>query len=247
MFYTDIGDLLILFWKTIQQLPQAWRHRRKIFEQLFEIGNASLFMVGLLSFFIGGVLALQTGPVFKDRGVVSFVGGMVGLAMAKELGPVMIAIMIAGRVGSAMAAEIGSMLIYQEIDALKTMNINPIRFLVLPRFVAIAIAMPCLVVLATLVGWIGGAVVSVANSEIALSFDGYFNSLKDMVGPMDMLNGSIKTLVFSQIIVFVSCHQGLNTIGGPRGVGRSVTKAVVNSIILILIADYFLTRLMIKW
>jgi phospholipid/cholesterol/gamma-HCH transport system permease protein len=119
-------------------------------------------MVCVLSFFIGGVLALQTGPVLVERGLASAVGGLVGISIAKELAPVMMSILIAGRIGSAMAAEIGSMQVYQEIDALRTMNINPAD-LVLPRIIAIAVALPMLVTFAILVGWLGGALVAFGN------------------------------------------------------------------------------------
>jgi len=238
--------MLLLLRQALASLPRAWRQRAKVFDQLFEIGNASLFMACLLSLFIGGVLALQTGPVMSDRGVTSFIGGMVGLAMCKELGPVMMAVLIAGRIGSAIAAEIGSMRAYQEIDALRTMNIDPVDYLVLPRMIAISVAMPLLVVFSTLIGWMGGALVVTTNPAVNLSYVGYMNSLGDMVDGGDILNGLIKSLVFALIIGIVSCHQGMETIGGPRGVGRSVTKAVVNSIALILVFDYFLTRIMIN-
>lgn len=243
---SDIGRMLLLLKQSLASLSQAWRQRTRVFEQLFEIGNASLFMACLLSLFIGGVLALQTGPVMSDRGVTNYIGGMVGLAMCKELGPVMMAILISGRIGSAITAEIGSMKVYQEIDALRTMNINPIRFLVMPRLLAIMIALPLLVVFSTLIGWMGGAMVATFNPAVNLSYAGYINSLGDMVDGFDVLNGLIKSFVFAVIIGVVSCHQGLETIGGPRGVGRSVTKSVVNSIVLILMLDYFLTRIMIN-
>src|SRR5664279_3084906 len=156
--FQNIGEMVLLFWRTLTALPLAWRQRQKVLDQFFEIGNASLFMVCVLSFFIGGVIALQTGPVLVERGLASAVGGLVGISMCKELAPVMMSILIAGRIGSAMAAEIGSMRVYQEIDALRTMNINPIHYLVLPRLVAIAAAVPLLVIFAILVGWLGGAV-----------------------------------------------------------------------------------------
>ena len=123
--FENIGEIVLLFWRTLLALPLAWRQRQKVFDQFFEIGNASLLMVCVLSFFIGAVIALQTGPVLVERSLSSAVGGVVGIAIAKELAPVMMAILIAGRIGSAMAAEIGSMRVYQEIDALRTMNINP--------------------------------------------------------------------------------------------------------------------------
>src|SRR5207244_1555829 len=171
--FQNIGEMVVLFWRTLLALPLAWRHRYKIFDQFFEIGNASLLMVCILSFFIGGVIALQTGPLLVERGLASAVGGVVGYSICKELAPVMMSILIAGRIGSAMAAEIGSMRVYQEIDALRTMNISPIHYLVLPRLAAIAVALPMLVVFGILVGWMGGALVSMANNRIAVSFDGF--------------------------------------------------------------------------
>lgn len=237
--------MLILFWRTLGALPLAWRHRQKVLDQLFEIGNASLLMACILSLFIGGVLSLQTGPVLAERGLSNLLGGIVGLSMCKELAPVMMAVLIAGRIGSAMAAEIGSMEVYQEIDALKTMNINPIHYLVLPRVIAISAALPILVVFAVLTGWLGGALVSVYHEKIAITFPIYFNNLRDVVGLGDVLNGLIKSFCFAVVIGVVACHQGMITIGGPRGIGRSVTKAVVNSIVLILILDYFLTQFLL--
>ena len=183
-------------------------------------------------------MAIMTGA----SSLASAVGGIVGIAMAKELAPVMMAILIAGRIGSAMAAEIGSMRVYQEIDALRTMNINPIHYLVLPRVVAIAVALPMLVVFAILVGWLGGAIVTETNSHIAIPFQAFFADLRNIVMLKDVANGVFKSFCFALIIGVVSCHQGLTTIGGPRGIGRSVTKAVVNSIVLIVISDYLLTN-----
>lgn len=244
--FQNIGEIVLLFWRALKAMPMMWRQRQKIFDQFFEIGNASLLMVCVLSFFIGGVLALQTGPVLVERGLASAIGGLVGISVAKELAPVMMAVLIAGRIGSAMAAEIGSMRVYQEIDALRTMNIDPIHYLVLPRIIAIAVALPLLVVFAILVGWLGGALVAFANDRIYLSFTAFFSNLAEVVEASDVANGLFKSFCFALIIGVVSCHQGLVTIGGPRGIGRSVTKAVVNSIVLIVIFDYVLTRLLLK-
>jgi len=238
--------MIILFWRTLAALPVTWRQRQKVFDQAFEIGNASLFMVCLLSLFIGGVIALQTGPILVERGLASAVAGVVGIAVCKELSPVLMAVLIAGRIGSAMAAEIGSMRVYQEIDALRTMNINPIHYLVLPRMVAIALALPLLVVFSILVGWLGGALVAAINHRIDIQFALFFTGLNDVVAIKDVANGVFKSFVFALVIGVVSCHEGLTTRGGPRGIGRSVTKAVVNSIVLIVIIDYMLTRVLLK-
>jgi phospholipid/cholesterol/gamma-HCH transport system permease protein len=244
--FENIGDMVLLLWRTLLALPQTWRQRQKVFEQFFEIGNASLLMVCTLSFFIGGVIALNFGPPLVERNFTNAVGGVVGLAIALELAPVMMAILVAGRIGSAMAAEIGSMRVYQEIDALRTMNINPVNYLVLPRILAIAVALPLLVVFSVLVGWFGGAVVADLNSHMEIPFKAFFGDLKDLVALKDVVKGVFKSFCFAIIIGTVSCHQGLTTLGGPRGIGRSVTKAVVNSIVLIVIFDYILTRFLIN-
>jgi phospholipid/cholesterol/gamma-HCH transport system permease protein len=240
--FRDIGEAMVMFGRTLQALPRTWRHRRKVAEQLFEIGNASLFMACVLSLFIGGVIALQVGPVLAERGLGSYLGRMVGIAMSKELAPVMMAILIAGRIGSAMAAEIGSMQVYQEIDALRTMNINPVHYLVLPRLVAISVALPALVIFSMLVGWMGGAAVAVLNAEIGTSFRTFFTDLRGYVDLNAVCHGLVKSLIFALVIGIIGCHEGFRTRGGPRGIGRSVTRAVVNSIVLILILDYFVTR-----
>jgi phospholipid/cholesterol/gamma-HCH transport system permease protein len=242
--FENVGEMMVLLWRTIQALPQIFRQRQKVYDQLFEIGNASLLMACILSLFIGGVIALQTGPVLAERGLTSAIGGLVGLSICKELAPVMMSVLIAGRIGSAMAAEIGSMRVYQEIDALRTMNINPIHYLVLPRIAAISVALPILVLFSILVGWFGGGLVAVLNERISITFPSFFSNLRDVVKLGDVLNGLCKSFVFAVVIGTVSCHQGMVTIGGPRGIGRSVTKAVVNSIVLILILDYFLTRML---
>jgi phospholipid/cholesterol/gamma-HCH transport system permease protein len=244
--FQNIGEMVVLFWRTLAAFPVAWRQRQKVYEQFFEIGNASLLMVCILSFFIGGVIALQTAPVLVERGLATAVGGVVGISICRELAPVMMSILIAGRIGSAMAAEIGSMTVYQEVDALRTMNINPIHYLVVPRLTAISIALPLLVVFSVLVGWLGGAVVSMANHRIDIPFASFISALQDVVQIEDVANGIFKSFIFALIIGVVSCHQGLVTRGGPRAIGQSVTKAVVNSIVLIVITDYVLTRLLLR-
>jgi phospholipid/cholesterol/gamma-HCH transport system permease protein len=230
-----IGEVVLLGAGPMRALP----------DQLFEIGNASLFMACLLSLFIGGVLALQSGPRLAENGLSGLLGGLVGLSMAEELAPVMMSILVAGRIGSAMAAEIGSMRVYQEIDALRTMNIDPIHYLVLPRIVAITLGLPTLVAFSMVVGWTGGALVAMGNPEIQLTATEYFLNLRRSVEGFDVAKGFIKSVVFAISVGLVSCHQGLQTAGGPRGIGRSVTRAVVWSIVLILILDYALTRLLL--
>lgn len=245
--FRDLGSILLLFAATVSASSRMWRERRKVLEQLFEIGHTSLFMACTLSFFIGGVLALQTGPVLVEQGLGFSLGGIVGLSMCKELAPVMMGILLAGRIGSAMAAELGSMRVSQEIDALKTLNIDPVHYLVMPRVIAITLALPCLVVFSNLVGWFGGAIVANYNQDIAVTFGAFFENLRQAVEGKDIVNGLFKSMIFALTIGVVSCHQGLATLGGPRGVGRTVTKAVVNSLVLILLLDYVLTRILMPF
>ena len=243
--FQNLGEIIILLLKTLAEIKRIPGKIHSILEQLFEMGNASLLMAGLLSLFIGGIMALQIAPQMAERGITGVIGAVIGLAMCKELAPVMMAILVIGRVGSAMTAEIGSMRAYNEIDALETMNISPIRFLVLPRITAICIALPMLTLFSMLVGWIGGLAVSTFNQMSAITMEGYFESLKTNVDASDIFEGLIKSLVFALAIGLIACHQGLVTKGGPRGIGRSVTKSVVNSIVAVLLIDYVVTRIIL--
>jgi phospholipid/cholesterol/gamma-HCH transport system permease protein len=245
--FRELGRMLLLAVEVVRALPQVPRRLRPLAEQLFEIGNASLFTACILSLVIGGVLSLQAGPMLTSRGLGNQLGGLVALSMCRELAPVMMGILLAGRIGSAMAAELGSMMVYQEIDALRTLNIRPVPYLLMPRVLAITLSLPCLVIFSNLVGWIGGAAVASWNADVALPWSAFFANIRETLLPRHLINGLLKSIVFAVAIGVVSCHHGMATIGGPRGVGRSVTKAVVNSIVLILILDYVLTRLLLPW
>jgi len=243
--FQTTGEILRLLGESVYWCRTFFDNRDKVYRQMLEIGNHTLPVGALISLFIGGVLALQSGPALAQFGVEENIGGIVGLSMVKELGPVMAAILVAGRVGSAMTAEIASMSVYEEIDALKTMDINPVRYLVMPRFIASLFALPILVVYMDIIGWFGGALVSFANPDIHISFNVYFRNLSELVEFSDILNGLVKAMVFGIIISIVCCYVGLKTKGGPREIGTSVTKAVVLSFILILIFDYYITRVLI--
>ncbi len=244
LFITTGGIIKLLF-QAIYWCRDAYWNMDKILYQITEIGNNTLPVATLIALSSGAVLSLQSGPTLASFGIEENLGGIVGLSMVKEIGPVMASILIAGRMGSAMSAEIGSMSVYDEIDALKTMNINPVRFLVMPRFLAMILALPVLVLFMDVVGWFGGALVASANPEIGLSYQVYFRNLADFVTVKAVFNGLIKAFIFGIIISIVSCYVGLRTKGGPREIGRSVTKAVVLSFILVLVSDYFITRILL--
>jgi phospholipid/cholesterol/gamma-HCH transport system permease protein len=209
------------------------------------MGYATVPLVAILSFFIGAVLALQIGYSIMDFGAKQYIGTIVGLAMVRELSPVMTAVMVTGRVGSAVTAELASMKVYQEVDALRTMNIPPERFLVLPRLAAIILVMPVLLMVSVITGWMGGQIVSELVPWIDLSSQSYYNSLKSFTDWDDVTDGLVKAELFGIGILLISCHLGLRTSGGPREIGAAVTRAVVVCIIFILIFDYFITNILI--
>ncbi|RFC51449.1 MAG: phospholipid/cholesterol/gamma-HCH transport system permease protein [Verrucomicrobia bacterium] len=222
-------------------LPRQWG---RFIEQCYMIGYTTLPIVAILSFFIGSVLALQAGYSMQNFGTQQFIGSLVGLSMARELGPVMVAILVAGRVGSAIAAELASMKVYQEVDALVTMNIPPARMLVMPRLAASLVMVPVLALIGDLVGWFGGALVSKYTAIISIEPEAYFAVLRHYTHFKDVLNGLVKAEIFGFVVVLVCCNIGLNTRGGPREIGASVTRAVVVSLILILVLDYFVTQIL---
>jgi phospholipid/cholesterol/gamma-HCH transport system permease protein len=236
------GSTIQLMFRALSYAGTLPRQRARFIEQCYMIGYTTLPIVAILSFFIGAVLALQAGYSMQNFGAKQFIGSLVGLSMARELGPMMVAILLAGRVGSAIAAELASMKVYQEVDALVTMNIPPARMLVLPRLAAALVMVPVLGIIADLVGWFGGAIVSKYTSFIAIGPEAYFSVLRQYMKFEDVLNGLIKAEVFGFVVVLICCNIGLNTRGGPREIGASVTRAVVSSLIAILILDYFVTK-----
>src|SRR5207249_6606744 len=172
----------------------------------------------------------------------SVLGPIVGLAMTKELGPVMMAFLLAGRAGSAMAAELGSMTVYDEINALRTMDIDPVRFLVMPRFVAATLALPLLILYSDFIGVWGGAVVVAIDPAIKLTVNEYFARMLEWVHLSDILIGLVKGLIFGMISSILPCTFGLRTRGGTEGIATATTAAVVWSFILIIVFDFLIVR-----
>ena len=240
--FEGIGSTVLLLVRSLGFLGTLPRQFARFIDQCYMIGYTTIPIVAILSFFIGGVLALQAGYAIQDYGAKEFIGSLVGLSMARELGPVMVAILVAGRVGSAIAAELASMKVYQEIDALETMNIPPARMLVMPRLAAITVMMPPLTIISNLVGWFGGAIVANYVRFISLTPEEYFSALRQFTKFKDVMAGLMKGEIFGFVVVLVCCNIGLNTKGGPREIGAAVTRSVVVSLILILVLDYFVTK-----
>ena len=244
-FHETVGEMVMLLGQTVWFFREAPRNIQSIFTQMAIIGFETLPMASVMAFFVGMVLALQTGAELQKYGTQNIIGGIVGLSMVRELGPVMTSFLVAGRAGSAMAAEIGVMKVYEEIDALKTLDINPVRYLAMPRLIACLICVPALVVYADFVGILGGALLSHLHPKIFISYSTYYDSLETALRFKEIGAGLLKATVFGGIIGLVSCYTGFKTTGGARGIAQSTTRAVVLSFMLILVADYFLTRILL--
>ena len=212
---------------------------RNFLEQLLKIGADSTIVVGVTAFFTGMVLALQAWIGFRKFNAESLVGAVVTLSMTRELGPVITSLMVTGRSGSAMAAELGSMRVTEQIDALESLAVNPVDYLVTPRFYASLVALPLLTALADLIGIGGGYFVSV--KLLGLSPHLYFQEIRHYVELHDFLSGIVKAVFFGGILSLWACRTGFVASGGAAGVGRAVTRSVVSASMSILVIDYFLT------
>jgi len=241
-FLHGTGEWALLLLQALAWCRFAPRYLDRILGHLLEFGNHTLPIASLMAVFIGGVLALQTGSRLAQFGLEGAIGGIVGLSMVKELGPVMTAILVVGRVGSAVAAEIGAMNVYEEIDALKTLDIDPVRYLVMPRLVASVIAVPALCMYVNVVGLLGGAFVSAVNPKIGVSARLFKMNFEQVVKGGDFLDSLLKSVIFGVAIAITCCYVGLKTTGGPEEIGRAVTRAVVLSFMLIFVLNYLITR-----
>jgi phospholipid/cholesterol/gamma-HCH transport system permease protein len=236
-----LGEGWLLFLRTIRTLPYVGRDRQRVVAQLVRVGTETLPIGALLSMFVGMVLVLQAADQLRQvsQGVL---GPLVGLSMTKEMGPVMMAFLLAGRAGSAMAAEVGSMAVYDEINALRTMDIDPVRYLVLPRFVAATVALPMLVLYADFIGVLGGAAIVGLDPAIKISLTEYFARMLEWVHFQDIFVGLVKAVVFGAVASILPCTFGFRTRGGTEGIATSTTAAVVWSFVLILLFDFLIVR-----
>jgi len=234
-----VGDYVSMIWDVCWaalKKPPAWS---LIQEQLYHIGVMSFSVVATTGFTTGFVLAAQSFYQLGEKGLAGVTGVLVGKSMITELGPILTAFMVTGRVGASMCAELGTMKVTEQIDALKSMAINPNAYLVAPRFIAGIFMIPLLTLFSTMMGIFGGYLIAV--NLFHLSAASYFDPMQIHITLFDVATGVIKSFIFGILLVTVCCYRGMNTSGGAAGVGKATTQSVVTSYILILLADFFLT------
>jgi phospholipid/cholesterol/gamma-HCH transport system permease protein len=209
--------------------------------QMEQIGVRSLGVAGITTIFTGMVLALQTALSLPSLGVKYYIGSVVAKSLVRELGPVLTALIVGGRIGSGMTAEIGTMKVTEQIDALRSMAADPVKKLVAPKLVATLVMLPVLTVIGDALGILGGLIVAVATLNVTSGL--YLNDVVAKLAISDVLSGVTKSFFFAYFIAIIGCYNGLNTTGGADGVGRATTNTVVLAAILVLVSDFFITKL----
>ena len=241
LFMRNTGRGVQMTLQAFAFIPLVYKSREEICRQMFVTGVKSLGVTSTVALFTGMILALQSGLILRSYGQETKVGYLVAQTMFREMGPFMTALILAASVGSAMAAEIGTMAVSQEIAALDVMSINPVRFLVMPRLVALMLTCPVLTAYTNFIGIIGGGFV--ANTQLDVSWALYFENVRFMLYEKEIWVGMLKAIVFAIIVVAVSCYEGMAAKDGAVGVGRATRHAVVTSFLLVLITGYMITRL----
>jgi phospholipid/cholesterol/gamma-HCH transport system permease protein len=225
----------LFYWTFIDFLRSKSHRKGEFINQAVLIGVNAVPIVGLISFLIGAVLALQSAAQLRQFGANVFISDLIVIAIVREMGPLLTAIMIAGRSGSAIASEVATMVVMEEVDALKTMALNPVRYIIVPKMHASLFTFPFLTVLADVLGIVGGMLV--AYFYLDLSFTVFYNRMVDVLYFKDIFTGILKSLIFAAIIVQTAAYFGFHVKGGAEGVGKYTTSAVVTSIFLVILAD----------
>jgi phospholipid/cholesterol/gamma-HCH transport system permease protein len=234
-----LGDITLFAWQTVKWLITRLPNRDTLYNNMYQIGVLSLPVVALTGTFIGMVLAVQSYNQFRAFGLETQLGGVINRTMFRELGPVLAATMLAGRVGSAMAAELGTMRVTEQIDALSSMGANPIHYLVVPRFLSCLLLIPSLTIMAVFMGVVGGAAYCVFQFNIDMAH--YSRNAKLFVENWDLLYGVVKSVFFGATIGLLSCYRGFHCKPGAEGVGQAATTAFVQSFVVIIALDFFLS------
>ncbi len=245
VFTEEAGEFLLFIQKTFSWFPRKPFRSALFFKQMEFIGVNSIPIIALTGTFTGMVFALQTGYAFKLFNAEAFVGSTVGLALSREIAPVFTALMVVARAGSGMAAEIGTMKVTEQVDAMVSMAVHPIHYLVVPRVLASMVMVPLLTAIFCFIGVFGAYVVSVYLLQIDPK--SFTQKLLYYVDVSDLMGAMMKSVVFGALLSLISCHRGYRTYGGAQGVGRATTQAVVISSVTILIVDYFLTSWILEF
>jgi phospholipid/cholesterol/gamma-HCH transport system permease protein len=240
-YLSRIGQIAIFTSNAVKHCFSPPFYPKLILKQIIQIGYFSLPVVGLTAIFSGAVLALQSYSGFSRFNAESTIATVVVLSITRELGPVLAGLMVAGRVGASMAAEIGTMKVTEQIDALTTLSTNPLKYLVVPRIIAGVLMLPFLVLIADIIGVMGGYLVAVY--ELGFSSGPYIQNTFEFLKAIDVISGLTKAAFFGFIITVMGCYWGYNSKGGAEGVGIATTNAVVSSSITILIVNYIITGL----
>jgi len=240
-FVDYLGGLTEMLWEAAVGAVTRPFYRAELLRQMDELGVKSVSITGLTALVTGGVLALQTAYALAAFGGKMFTGRVVALSLVRELGPVLTALMVGGRVGSGITAELGSMTVTEQVDALRSMAISPVRRLVVPRILATVLMMPVLTALADVLGILGGLLIAVL--ELQMTANDYISSIWTQLAISDICSGLGKTVFFGLEIAAIGCYNGLNVQGGAASVGTATTRTVVLASICILVSDFFLTRL----
>lgn len=241
LFLQSLGKISLFIGETIVNMIKPPFYGKIILRQMIEIGFYSLPVVGLTAIFTGAVLALQSYTGFSRFNAESSIATVVVISITRELGPVLAGLMVAGRVGASIAAEIGTMRVTEQIDALSTLSTNPFSYLIVPRVIASLIMLPCLVLIADIIGVYGGYLVGIHMLDFNPT--SYLQSTFDYLEVNDVVSGLIKAAVFGFIIAIMGCYHGFYSRGGAQGVGTATTNAVVTASITILLLNYILTSI----
>ncbi len=232
----------MLYWGTIGAFKRQDFKRGGLAEQMYHLGFGALGIVALLSFLIGVVLSLQTAIQLRTFGAGVFLAPLIGITMVRQMGPLLTAIILAGRTGSATTAEIATMVVGEEIDALRTMGINPMQYVVAPKFWAISLTMPLLSIIATAAGILGGFVVAILYLELSSAL--FWGELAKALLAEYVLAGCFKSMVFSWLIIWIGCYYGFKVRGGAEAVGKQTTSSVVAGIFIIIVANALFSFIM---
>jgi phospholipid/cholesterol/gamma-HCH transport system permease protein len=237
----EAGALALLAGRALRALVTPRWEIGSWIVQMEQIGVRSLFVAAITTVFTGMVLALQTSLSLPALGVKYYIGTVVSKSLVRELGPVLVGLIVGGRIGAGMTAEIGTMKVTEQVDAMRAMGADPVRKLVVPKLAASLIMLPALTMLGDILGVLGGMAIAVLQLDLTAAF--YWNDVTAALSLTDLMSGLGKSIFFAFFIAIVGCHHGLTAKGGADGVGRATTNTVVLASVLILVSDFFLTKL----